>query len=50
MNEKYIYKNWKKLCQKHARIIMICPCYIVEKNECDECKKDLDRLEINNHE
>jgi hypothetical protein len=42
----YKYPNWKKLCKEHAKIIMGCPCYIVEKSECEECvaiKNVLDR-------
>jgi hypothetical protein len=37
---KYEHPNWKKLCHEHALQIMICPCYIVEKAECDECSND----------
>lgn len=31
--------KWRKLCHRHARDIMICPCWIVEKDECEVCNK-----------
>lgn len=31
--------TWKHLCIDHAKKIMICPCWIVERNQCEECSK-----------
>ena len=29
--------RWKRLCEQHAKEVMICPCWIVKKDECNIC-------------
>ena len=36
--------KWKRLCRDHANEIMICPCWIVEKDECQICGKQNIRM------
>lgn len=33
--------QWKALCEKHAKEIMICPCWIVSKQDCEECNVEV---------
>ena len=29
--------KWNRLCKDHSKTLMVCPCWIVEKDECEVC-------------